>query len=195
MPSNIEDLQAGRVRYYGPQHGVVVDNVDPEGLHRVRARVDGIIDITKWAWPRTAGGGSAQRGGHIVPDIGADVVVEFVGGDPDGKVLYEGAWWGKPTAGSEMPDDVKDVTPAEAAKIQSLQVDRIRFTINENEGKKSFSIVDSLTGDAIVWDLEKGMIQISATTAIILKTDGLIRIEGTQITINDRNVDVDTKGI
>lgn len=195
MPSNIEDFQAGNVRYYGPLHGVVIDNADPDGLHRIRAQVPGITDETRWAWPRTSGGGSPQRGGHIVPHVGADVIIEFIGGDPNGKVLYSAAWWGVPDAGSEMPDDVRNVPATEAANVQSLQFDRLRFTVNENEGKRSFTIVDSRTGDALVWDLERGVIMLSATSGIILKADGIIRIEATQVTVNDRPVLVDTRPI
>ncbi len=78
MSSNLHDFQNGSARYYGVQFGLVTDISDPEGAHRVRVNIPGIADPeTDWLFPMISGGGSAQRGGHVVPVLGAKVAVWF----------------------------------------------------------------------------------------------------------------------
>jgi hypothetical protein len=64
-------------RHYGAMRGTVTDNVDPEGRHRVKVLVHALDIETGWAYPLTLGGGSKDRGMHIVPEVGADVAVWF----------------------------------------------------------------------------------------------------------------------
>ncbi|NUP12876.1 MAG: hypothetical protein HOW73_43105 [Polyangiaceae bacterium] len=177
-----------RMVFFAPQNGVVIDNVDPEGLYRVRVRIPGLIQRSSWAWPRaTMGGGSAQRGGVIVPAIGSDVVVTFLGGDPN-RPLWEGAWWGKPPAGSEMPTPLRDLPPAEVPRVQCMQVGTVVITFDEREGQRKFSVEDLTSGDSVVLDLEKQGISINATSALILKAVGAVSIDGAAVTINGRVV-------
>lgn len=195
MTSTAESVAAGELRYHGAQHGVVVDNQDPDGRYRVRVTVPGLIEKSAWAYPfGTMGGGSAQRGGWVVPDVGADVVVFFIGGDPDFPI-YAPAWWGKPKAGSEMPINARDVPAKEAYKVQCFQIGRVVITFDEREGKRLFSIEDTKTGDQFVWDLETAGISITTTSAILLKTLGVIDLKGTVININGRKVLADSKPI
>lgn len=65
--------------------GTVVHNIDPEKRWRVTIRVPGVFDEESgWVKPwGTIGGGSAGRGGFLVPAEGATVGVLFVNGDPD----------------------------------------------------------------------------------------------------------------
>lgn len=181
--------------FFAPQHGTVVDNADPDGLHRVRIRVPGLIEKTWWAFPLTAGGGSAQRGGHIAPAIGADVVVWFINGDPEFPV-YSCAWWGIPAAGSEMPDTAKEVG-AQAHLVQSMQLfgGRLRFTVDERNDRLILAIEDSVTGDNVTWDMKNAAIRLKVTAALLIKVVGMLNVEALQINLNGRKVLPDSKGI
>lgn len=194
MLSLIEEVQAGNVRYLGACNGVVTDNADPEGLHRVRVRIEGLVDPSAWAYPITMGGGSAQRGGHVVPAIGADVVVWFVGGDIEFPI-YTGGWWGKPSAGDESPERVKEIGGADAAKVQSLELENVRITVDEREGNRVLAIENKETGDFITMDIKAGGLHVKMTAAILLECLGVISLTATQVTINGRLVQPDTKGI
>lgn len=194
MLSAGEDLARGVARYYAPVNGVVVDNADPDGSHRVRVRVPGLIDKSAWAWPITAGGGSPQRGGHIVPELGADVVVWFLGGDVE-RPIYAGGWWGTPTAGSEAPSDVAEVAGPDAAKVQSLELGRVKITVDEREGHRALSIQNKTTGDFITLDLESHGLHIKMTAAILLECLGVVDIDATAITLNGRLVTADSKDL
>lgn len=185
------------VRYHGMLRGVVVDTADPRGLHRVRIRIPGIVDdATDWAFPATAGGGGPQRGGHVVPEIGADVWCWFERGDPNAVCGYMGGHWGETAAGSEAPTDVKD--QAEAHRVQSLEIDGVSITFDERNGQRAFRVVDRQSNTEIASleiDREGRGIIISATSALILRATGLVQIQGTVVNINDRVVATSPKVI
>lgn len=199
MSSAAEDIQDGQPRYYAPEHGKVVDNVDPEGLSRVRIRVPGIVELTDWANPMgTMGGGAAQRGAWRVPDIGSDVVVFFLGGDVE-RPVYTGGWWGTPPAAEgkrEVPTEVEAVPLEEAHLVSSIyEGKRLKVWVDERDGKQQLGIQDKqdagADGTFIQVDMESGSITIQAGGAgLILKSIGMVQIVGAQVTINDRLVDM-----
>lgn len=197
MSSAHEDLMDGKPRYWGAQAGFVVDREDPEGLHRIRVEIPGLIDKTAWALPFGGpGSGSAQRGAWVVPDKGALVVVFFIGGDVE-RPIYTGGWWGTPDAGSEMPTEAKAVSPAEAFNISTIhETSRFKIWVDERAGKEQLAIQDKTVEDVFLqFDLTSGTITISAAAALILKAQGLVNIEGAQVTVNGRLVLPDSKGI
>ena len=185
---------AGQVKYYALEAGVVIDRKDPRGLHRIRARIPGLIDKTAWAFPLTNGGGSPQRGGHIVPALGADVAIQFIGGDVEFPV-YQAAWWGERLdTGSEAPKTIKEASAEEAADIQELQLFDGRLIITADErpranGKGQLLVIeDTKSGDNITFDLARNGIRIKASYAIQLVCDGQISIDALTVQINGRTV-------
>lgn len=192
--SALEDMQKGLARYYGAMRGVVTDNVDPEGRHRVMVRVHELDDIeVGWAYPLTLGGGSSQRGLHVTPTTGADVVVWFEQGDPlHGMVFYLCGWWGDAST-EEMPKAIADAG-ADAAKVQVLQVGLVQIVIDEREGQRSVRISDEQDPPtSIEWDLEQRGIAIDAVSAVVIRSKGGVHVEAQNITLNGRRVGTGTK--
>lgn len=211
MSSNLEDQQAQRVRYYGVQRGVVTNIADPMGLHRVKAIIPGIIEPeSDWLYPLTAGGGSPQRGGHVVPAVGSDVAVWFHNGDPNGNSVYMGSNWGTPSAGTEVPGDAKDAGGSNPELVQTLELGgaapgalptgqtssdykgSLRFTVDERPGKRAFQLLDvdenGVVQCAIVLDREQRAIVIKAVSQILIQCTGSIVIDGLETNINGRRV-------
>lgn len=187
----------GSPRFHGLYEATVMENVDPEGKWRVRAKVDGITDLCTWARPHgTIGGGGPQRGGWVVPDIGADVFVQFVNGDVE-RPVYSCDGWAEPAAGSEMPRPARDVPPEEAHLVPSLQLcgGRLSVYVDGRPGKRKLVLEDLELGDAIVWDLEEGGLRVKMTSAILLEVDGLLRAVALQATVNGRLVETSPKPI
>lgn len=192
-----EDLMDGKPRYFAPEHGVVTDNADPLGLYRVKLRVPGIIEETEWALPfGTQGGGSKGRGAWVVPDVGADVVVQFLGGDVE-RPIYQCGWWGIPDAGTEMPTEAAAVDPADAHKVQTIhESSKLKVWVDERPGKEQLGIQNKDDENTFIQiDLANGTITLQATAALILKSYGLVKIEGIQVYISDRIVTPDSKPI
>jgi Type VI secretion system/phage-baseplate injector OB domain len=69
--------------YTGLYRGIVVDNVDPDGLMRVRVRLPQLMgeNVSGWAYP-------VPTGIVTVPDVGSQVWVTFEGGDPSFPLYY-----------------------------------------------------------------------------------------------------------
>jgi hypothetical protein len=187
MLSAAEDLKAGNVRYYAPAMGVVVDNADPEGNRRVRVRVPGLVEKSAWAWPITGGGGSARRGSHVVPAVGADVVVQFLGGDVERPIYSGGPWSAAAQAGDERSEDVVEAGEG-AHKVQTLELEDLRITVDERDGNRAIRLLNKRTQDFITIDVVAGGLQVRMTSAILIQCLGLVSIEAAAITLNERPV-------
>lgn len=100
-------------RHYGKYRGLVTDCADPERRGRVRVKVPAIWgeSVAHWALPCTPFGGKADQGFFSVPEVGAQVWVEFEGGDP-GYPIWVGTFW---HTGDDLPEAVQrraDETPS-----------------------------------------------------------------------------------
>src|SRR5262249_9669399 len=120
-------------------------------------------------------------------------------GDPNGAAAYLAGWWGEPDAGVETPEDVKAAPPADAFKVQSLEIDELRFTVDERDGQRSFSIADVRSDSPepicrIAIDREQKGVLIEALSAVIIRAP-LIHLDGTVIRIQDRIVATTSKPI
>ncbi|HEX6229566.1 MAG TPA: phage baseplate assembly protein V, partial [Solirubrobacterales bacterium] len=70
--------------YFGKYRGTVEQNLDPLQQGRLQVKVPAVLGdgTLSWAMPCVPYAGS-QVGFYAVPPIGANVWVEFEGGDPD----------------------------------------------------------------------------------------------------------------
>jgi uncharacterized protein involved in type VI secretion and phage assembly len=81
-------------RYYGKYRGFVADNDDPDKRGRLRLRVPSVLGDADsgWALPCLPFGGAAGHGLFLVPEVGAQVWVEFEEGDVSSPV-WTGTFW------------------------------------------------------------------------------------------------------
>ena len=79
--------------YFGIYRGTVVNNTDPMQMGRVEVNVPGVPGLlpSTWALPCAPMAGK-HMGVFMLPQTGADVWVQFEGGDVDSPV-WVGAWW------------------------------------------------------------------------------------------------------
>lgn len=93
-------------RYYGKYRGIVMDDLDPERLGRVKCRVPEVLGpkiVTDWATPSSiAYGGGAEYGRLEVPPVKSGVFVEFESGDVN-RPLYGGVWYAHPKGQASEP--------------------------------------------------------------------------------------------
>lgn len=83
-----------RNRYYGKYRGFVTDNNDPEQRGRLRLRVPSVLGNADsgWALPSLPFGGLADQGMFLVPEVSAQVWVEFEAGNVD-QPIWTGTFW------------------------------------------------------------------------------------------------------
>ncbi len=186
----------GELRLDGLHVGEVVDREDPEQLGRVRVRIPGLVEpASAWAWPLgTVGGGSDRRGFFSVPEKGAEVGVLFHQGDVD-HPHYLCGHWGKPEGQAEVPEPVRGLPKEEAPKVRAFETERFLLLFDDREGKEALVVKDKTSGDQIEFD-GKGMgITVKATSALVLKADGMVTIDAAVVQINGRLVMPGTKPI
>jgi len=183
-------------RYTALYIGQVVDRADPERLGRVRVRIPGLIEpASAWAFPLgTVGGGSDRRGFFAVPENGADVGILFHQGDPD-HPHYLAGHWGKPDGVTELPEPARDLSAAETPEVRVFETGRFLLVFDDRAGREALVIKDKRSGDQLELDGAAMGITIKATSALILKADGLVSIEGTTLLLNGRLVLAGTKPI
>lgn len=183
-------------RYTALYIGHVVDREDPECLGRVRVRIPGLVEpASAWAFPLgTIGGGSDRRGLFAVPELGAECGILFNQGDID-HPWYLAGHWGKPGGQTEVPEPVRGLSKQDAPKVRAFETARFLISFDDREGQEGLVIRDKRSGDQIEFDGVGMGITIKATSALMLKTDGLLSLEGTTVAINGRLVLPGTKAI
>jgi len=92
-------------RAFGKYRGFVTANDDPEHRARVKLRVPALFGDAEsdWALPSLPCGGLANQGLFCVPEVGAQVWVEFEGGDLDFPICT-GTFWQQ---SGEAPEEVQ----------------------------------------------------------------------------------------
>lgn len=150
----------------------VVSVEDPDRLTRVQIRVlncDGLDDQDGAVWARVAVPFAGHnRGAFLLPDVGDEVLVVFLNGDPRFPMVVGGLWNGH----DQAPD--------------SLLGDRVdRWTITGKSGTK-FSIVEEQNGrEKIVFQTPAGV-----TGTLTDEAGGKIKLEAAGNTVT-----MDTSGV
>jgi len=159
--------------HYGRYRGTVTANLDPQGLGRVQISCPAVLvgGRQAWAMPSSPYAGSGV-GLFTVPPVGANVWVEFEGGDIDYPVLA-GCFWGQ----GETPSS----TGLAATKV--LKTDCLTLTIDDTPGAGGVTMeVTSPTGK----------LTIKLDTAGITLTNGAMKVQlgPASVSINDGALEV-----
>lgn len=116
---------------FGKYRGIVTDNIDPESIGRVQVMVPAVLaDAPSWALPCSPFAGP-DVGLCLVPPVGANVWVEFEGGDTD-HPIWSGCFWGPgqyPAEASVQPPDQVQVLKGYGFKLVANSVGPTGLTI------------------------------------------------------------------
>lgn len=163
-------------QYFGKYRGKVENNVDPQMMGRVQVSVPAVLGqgTRSWAMPCAPYAGSGV-GFFAVPPQGANVWVEFEGGDPDSPI-WSGCFWGRP---DEVP-----VQPA-VPFVKVLKTDNLMLKLDDTPGAGGFTlevnppsaatplkIVCDLTGI----ELSNGAAKVKLTPASVSINDGALEV-------------------
>jgi uncharacterized protein involved in type VI secretion and phage assembly len=158
-------------KFFGKYRGKVENNIDPMQLGRVQVSVPAVLGegSMSWAMPCVPYAGSGV-GFFAIPPVGANVWVEFEGGDPD-YPIWSGCFWGV----GEVP-----ALPA-IAEMKVLKTDMGTITLNDLPGAGGITI-ETTTGMKIV---------ISALGIEINNGQGgSIKLTGPQVSVNEGALEV-----
>ncbi len=100
------NVNSSQGRFYGKYRGKVLDNIDPLIMGRLLVEVPSVpANITNFAMPCVPYAGP-QVGFYAMPPIGANVWVEFEGGDPN-YPIWVGCFWSEGEVPLEAPPETK----------------------------------------------------------------------------------------
>jgi Rhs element Vgr protein len=186
----------------GLQIGVAAGNEDPDGEHRVRVRLPLVDPESDGLWARVASpDAGAERGLFFRPEIGDELVVGFLDGDPRRAVvlgMLHSSAKAAPLAGSDDNhekglqtrsklrlafDDDKKVVRLEtpAGNRLTLSEEDQAVTLEDQNGNRIALTADGITiesGKALT--LKAGTeVKLESGTAFAVKGGSELKLEGT----------------
>lgn len=185
---------------HGTYLGRVVSVDDPEQLARVQVRLvstpDTAGDADSALWARVAvpfaGDG---RGAFFLPDVGDEVAVTFVNGDPRQPLVVGGLWSGSARAPEQL-GGAKD--HVDRYVIKSKQGSRIAI-VEEAQGQATLTFATPGRESITITQESGGKLVIeAATNKITLDTQGVsietpstVKVSASRMTVSAAQVQVD----
>jgi len=162
-------------KFFGKYRGKVENNIDPMQLGRVQVSVPAVLGDGRlaWAMPCAPYGGPGV-GFFAVPPGGANIWVEFEGGDPD-YPIWSGCFWGV----GEVP-----ALPA-LAEMKVLKTDGTTMTFSDLPGAGGLTIEVSppavavpmkMVFDSTGIEISCGAAKIKMTPASVSVNDGALEV-------------------
>lgn len=146
-------------QFFGKYRGKVENNIDPMMMGRVQVSVPAVLGDggLSWAMPCAPYAGSGV-GFFAIPPVGANVWVEFEGGDPD-YPIWSGGFWGIGEA------------PAQPAipQMKVFKTDGVTLTINDLPGAGGLTLEVSppVVAVPLKMTFDLSGIQIEATPSTV----------------------------
>lgn len=187
-----------RPRYPECQLATVTDVRDPDGLGRVEIRLlsyDGTDGQSAPMWARVAVPvAGANRGTFLLPDVGDEVLVSFVGGDPRRPIVTGSMWNGRDN-------------PTE--DLGSRGMDRWSFTsrdgtrvsvVEETEGASTFKVEVPGGVTAEMTQSSGGKIEVKAAgntitidqQGVTVESGGTVSVTASRVSVSASSVNIDT---
>jgi len=183
-------LRELRGRAYGKYRGFVADNADPDKRGRLRLRVPALFadETTDWALPCLPFGGVADQGLFLVPEVGAQVWVEFEGGDRSHPV-WTGTFWQASNDAPNAPEPTTRIlkTPKghflsfdDADDAEAIHLEHSAGAILDINPQGTIALTDA-NGAALTLDADNGR-------ALLEDANGnTLTLDSAGITLEDAN--------
>jgi uncharacterized protein involved in type VI secretion and phage assembly len=200
----------GLGRFFGVVVGVVTNNQDPDGMHRVKLRFPwlNLDDESHWARVAVAMAGNG-RGAYFLPEPDDEVLVAFEHGSLEHPYVIGALWNGKdkpPENNSDGKNDNRSITSRSGHVVRLCDkqgderieiVDKTgsnRIVIHSSDNRISIEAqgdiaIKSATGkvtiEAIGVEIKsQADVKVQAQTSIDVSASGLVNIKGTLVNIN-----------
>jgi len=193
--------------------GIVTDNQDPEDMGRVKVTYPwrDSDDESDWARVATAMAGP-ERGTYFVPEVDDEVLVAFADGNIRYPYVLGALWNGRdaPPETGDPNNDIRKITSRSGHELvfdDTDQSETVEITtsgghsivLDDSAGSETITISDSKDQNSIEFDATKGSLDITGGTELTieaptveitgkgslkLKSDGILEINGSLVTIN-----------
>jgi phage protein D/phage baseplate assembly protein gpV len=170
--------------------GLVTNVKDPTKTGRVKVKYPVISDKEESAWARVVSPGAGKsRGLHLMPDVGDEVLVAFIGGDPSNPVVLGGMWSKNNTPPTPEPAKGDKVS---TRSLQLASGAKLTFTESADKSKAVVALKHAVAETFLQFDKDGISLSSASGTKIKIKVgkaqiemsaDGTIKIEGGSVTI------------
>lgn len=151
-------------QFFGKYRAKVIDNQDPLKLGRIQPLVPAISDQTlNWAMPCTPYAGP-NVGFYAVPPVGANVWIEFEGGDPNYPIWVGGFWSAR--GEDKLPPDATGPT------MKVLQTEKMVLIFNDEAGELTAKM-DTDKGTMSIVMNDNGILLTTDKVTLTMKTDSI----------------------
>jgi uncharacterized protein involved in type VI secretion and phage assembly len=167
----------------------VTDLNDPDSLARVQVRLlsyDGVDGHDGPIWARIAlPFAGADRGTYFMPDVGDEVLVTFVNGDPRYPVVIGGLW-----NGSASPPETMDSASNNYLKVICSR-NAVKITLDDHDGQEKL-ILETPGGQKLTLKDGPGAVHIedSNGNSIKLESSGITVTASAKVSVNAATVEV-----
>ncbi len=173
-------------RMPGLVEAIVVDNVDPEELGRVKVKFPTLPDMPESAWARLvmpmAG---RERGWMTIPEVDDEVLVAFLHGDIEHAIVV-----GSLYNGVDTPPYANEDGENNLRVFQSRSGHRVTF--DDTSGSERIELVTCNEEVRVIWDAANKTLSVYAGKDIILEAKENFTIECKDLTIQaDQSVSIE----
>ncbi len=186
-PADMKQDPNDKGKLYGKYRGTVLDNVDLLGLGRVLPYVPAVqASVLNWALPCAPYAG-LEVGFFAIPPIGANVWIEFEGGNPD-HPIWSGCFWEE----LEVPI-AQELSPEDPSLVKVMRTDWISMVFNDTPevGGVTMNVIDPAVDVPITILMNSAGIEIQCGVSNILINPE----EGITLTVGDNVVAMSEAGI
>jgi uncharacterized protein involved in type VI secretion and phage assembly len=173
----------------------VTDVQDPDKLARVQVRLlawDGVGEQDAPVWARVASPfAGSSRGGFFIPDVGDEVLVTFVNGDPRFPIVVGGLWNGSASPPETLSGSSVDrwaITSKGGSRIAIVEESQPTVTVETPGGVKA-TWTDEGGGK---WELSAAGTTITVDSqGVKIQTGGKLSVSASQVEVSAGMVKVD----
>ncbi len=158
--------------------GIVTNNQDPDGMHRVKVKIPSLSQDDESNWARVASPMTGNdRGLYFLPEVDDEVLVIFEYGDIHYPCVIGSLWNGQDTPPADNADGNNSIR---CIKSRSGHVIRLC----DEDGAEKIEIVDKSENNSIVFDTANNTITITADKDITLSAaNGTIKLDAKNIEV------------
>jgi len=147
----------------GLVEGIVVDNVDPEKLGRVKVKFPTLPEAPESTWARLAMPmAGRERGWMTIPEVEDEVLVSFVHGNHDNAVVV-----GSLYNGVDTPPYANEDSENNLRVFQSRSGHRLTF--DDTKGEERMELISHNEEIRIIWDAKEKSVSVYSGKDIIVE--------------------------
>ena len=171
----------GADRFHGVVVGVVTNNQDPDGMHRVKVRFPWLSGEDESHWARVAAAMAGNdRGAYFLPEVDDEVLVAFEHGNVDHPFVIGSLWNGQDKA---HEDNASGSNDNRGFKSRSGHVIRL----GDRAGSECIEIIDKTGSNRIVITSSNNKIVMEATGDIeITSSTGKLKMSAVGVEIDSK---------